>query len=158
MIMIEQHTPSESTIRAAVLSVILVGLVCVVSLLFLDQAAAAFTGGIPEGAAAARGNDQPATLFGDLGIFSKITNVMLFIIGAVSVIMVIIGGLRYVISGGDSAKITAAKNTILYAIVGIIISLLAYALVNFVIGNFAEGSSGGDGGFSTSSSGNATDF
>ena len=46
--------------------------------------------------------------------------------------MLIIGGIRYVISGGDQAQVTAAKNTILYAIVGIVVAFLAYAAVNFV--------------------------
>lgn len=112
-------------------------------------ASAAFQGGVTGGAAAARGTGQPAVLFGDGGVFAKITNVMLFVIGAISVIMIIIGGLRYVLSGGDSANVSAAKNTILYAIVGIIVALLAYAAVNFITGTFVEGgvfNSGGGGG------------
>lgn len=110
---------------------------------------AAFGGGVAGGASSARGADQPADLFGQAGIFTTITNVMLFIIGAVSVIMIIIGGLRYILSGGDSGAVTSAKNTILYAIVGIIVALLAYAIVQFVIGAFVDGggiSSGGGGG------------
>ena len=51
--------------------------------------------------------------------------------------MLIIGGIRYVVSGGDSGAVTSAKNTILYAIVGIVVAILAYALVNFVVGSFA---------------------
>ena len=47
--------------------------------------------------------------------------------------MVIIGGIQYTTSGGDSAAVTKAKNTILYGIVGLVIALLAYAIVNFVI-------------------------
>ena len=91
---------------------------------------------INEGAASAKGDDQSPDLFGANGIFRTITNVMLFIIGAIAVIMLIIGGLRYTISGGDQAAITSAKNTILYAIVGIIVAILAYAIVNFVLGQF----------------------
>ena len=68
---------------------------------------------------------------------------MLFIVGGVSVLMIIIGGLRYVLSGGDSGNVSAAKNTILYAIVGIIVSLLAYAVVSFVVSSFANNSSSG---------------
>lgn len=70
---------------------------------------------------------------------------MLFLVGAVSVIMVVVGGLRYVISGGNSASVGAAKNTILYAIVGLVIALLAYAIVNFVIGSFVPGTGGTNG-------------
>ena len=103
---------------------------------------------IQGGANAAKGTDQVSDLFGTTGIFTTITNIMMFILGAVSVIMIIFGGLRYVISGGDSTSVTAAKNTILYAVVGVIIALLAYAIVNFVIGSLAPGS--GTGGASTS--------
>ncbi len=94
---------------------------------------------IVDGASAARGVDQAVDLFGVSGVFTTISNVMLFVIGALSVVMIIIGGLRYVISGGETANITAAKNTILYAIVGLVISLLAYAIINFVITSFTSG-------------------
>lgn len=97
------------------------------------------SGGLSAGANCAKGDDQQTDLFGDTGIFKTITNVLLFIIGAISVIMLIIGGIRYVVSGGDSGAVTAAKNTILYAVIGIIVALLAYALVNFVIGSFKAG-------------------
>lgn len=103
--------------------------------------AADFT--IQGGADAARGTDQTTDLFGNEGIFKTVTNVLLFILGAVSVIMIIIGGLRYVISGGNSTNVTAAKNTILYAIVGVIIALLSYAIINFVLTSFTGGGGGG---------------
>jgi len=109
-------------------------------------ASLAFNRTMSEGADSARGVDQAATLFGATGIFTTISNVMLFIVGAISVIMVIVGGLRYVISGGNSSNITAAKNTILYAIVGLIISIMAYAIINFVLESFLPGSSGAGGG------------
>lgn len=100
---------------------------------------------LQSGANSARGNDMAVDLFGATGTFSTITNVLLFIIGAIAVIMIVIGGLRYVLSGGDSSQVTAAKNTILYAIVGIIVAILAYAAVNFVIGSFTPGGSAGGG-------------
>jgi hypothetical protein len=98
-----------------------------------------FTQGLSDGANSAKGKDQQTNLFGDNGVFKTITNVLLFVIGAISVIMLIIGGIRYVVSGGDSGAVTSAKNTILYAIVGVIIAILAYAVVNFVVGSFATG-------------------
>lgn len=88
---------------------------------------------LSSGADCARGAEQPENLFGEGGIFQVVTNILLFLIGAISVIMLIFGGIRYVVSGGDSTAVTAAKNTILYAIVGILIAFLAYAAVNFVI-------------------------
>jgi hypothetical protein len=90
-------------------------------------------GTISQGATCAKGAETPPTLFGDGGIFTTIVNILLFIIGAISVIMLIIGGIRYTISGGDSSAVTSAKNTIMYAIVGIIVAVLAYAIVNFVL-------------------------
>lgn len=97
---------------------------------------AAFDGGIRGGVEAARADDQPEDLFGDSGIFKKITNIMLFMVGILSVIMLIIGGMHYVISGGKKESVTAAKNTILYAIVGLVVSLLAFAIINFILNVF----------------------
>ena len=57
--------------------------------------------------------------------------------------MIIVGGLRYVVSGGNTASVTAAKNTILYAIVGIVVALLAYAIINFVLGSLLPGANSG---------------
>lgn len=93
---------------------------------------------LQNGVDCAKGDDQSSKLFGNGGVFNTITNVLLFIIGAVSVIMLIIGGIRYTVSGGDSSAVTSAKNTILYAIVGIVVALLAYAIVNFVVGSFTS--------------------
>jgi len=114
-----------------------------VASILLAPAALAFNLSIEEGANAAKGVDQATDLFGNSGIFTTVTNVMLFIVGAISVIMVVIGGLRYVVSGGNSGNITTAKNTILYAIVGLIIAIMAYAIINFVIGSFVPGVGGG---------------
>ena len=69
-------------------------------------------------------------------LITKLINVMLFIIGVLSVIMIIYGGIIYVISAGDSGRVSKAKNTIMYAIVGLVVALLAYAIVNFVITRF----------------------
>lgn len=67
------------------------------------------------------------------GTFKVIANTLLFLVGAIAVIMIIIGGLRYVTSGGDQAGVNSAKNTILYAIIGVIVAFAGYAIVNFVI-------------------------
>ena len=98
---------------------------------------------IQEGVNAARGSGQPTELFGSGGVVTSLTNVLLFVAGALSVIMIIVGGLRYAISGGNASTVTAAKNTILYAIVGLVIALLAFALVNFVLGTIAPGANAG---------------
>lgn len=69
-------------------------------------------------------------------VFKTIVNVLLYIIGAVSVIMIVIGAIKYVTSNGDGSAVTSAKNTILYAVIGLIVAVLAYAIVNFVVTNF----------------------
>ena len=61
-------------------------------------------------------------------------NVLLFLAAAIAVLIIIIGGIRYIISTGDAARIKQAKDTIFYAIMGLIVAILAYAIVNFVIG------------------------
>lgn len=99
----------------------------------------AFNGTVQSGVNAARGTDVPSALLGDGGVLTTIVNTLLFIIGFLSVIMLIFGGLRYIISGGNAAAVTTAKNTILYAIVGLIIAIFAYAIVNFVIGSLTGG-------------------
>jgi hypothetical protein len=64
--------------------------------------------------------------------FNGVANLLIFLVGSVSVIMIIIGGLRYVISNGDQKQIESAKNTILYAVIGIVVAIASYAIVNFV--------------------------
>ncbi|MBQ3410100.1 hypothetical protein IJG66_01945 [Candidatus Saccharibacteria bacterium] len=88
---------------------------------------------VQDGASAARADGMPADLVGENGVFTRITNTILYAVGIISVIMLIYGGLRYILSGGDNKKVTDAKNTILYAIIGLIISILAFAIVNFVL-------------------------
>lgn len=62
-----------------------------------------------------------------------IVNILLYLLGAISVLVIIISGIYYVTSMGDSAAITRAKNTLLYAVIGLVVALLAYAIVNFII-------------------------
>jgi hypothetical protein len=83
----------------------------------------------------AAGSDTETTSLGEK--VKVVVNVLLFLIGAVSVIVIIIGGIRYVTSNGDASQVTGAKNTILYAVIGIIVALLAYAIVNFVVKQFS---------------------
>lgn len=97
---------------------------------------------LQQGVNAARGDGQPAVLIGDGGVLTTVTNVLLFVVGALAVIMIIFGGIRYVTSGGNASSVTAAKNTILYAIVGLIIAFLAFAAVNWVLGALNPGSGG----------------
>ena len=71
-----------------------------------------------------------------LGTIQQATDVLLYITSAISVLMIIIGGLRYTTSGGDQAGMTGAKNTIMYSLIGLIVSIMAYAIVHFIFAAF----------------------
>jgi hypothetical protein len=66
-----------------------------------------------------------------------IIGILSFAIGIVATIMIIIGGIRYVTSNGDASQVKSAKDTILYSVIGLIVALMAYAIVNFVTDRFA---------------------
>ncbi len=66
-------------------------------------------------------------------IITTVINLFSVIVGIIAVIMIIYAGLKYITSGGDSAKITSAKNTIVYAIIGLIVVALAQFIVKFVL-------------------------
>ena len=99
-------------------------------------------GGASAGIGAARGDNTPSNLVnGDSSIIKRAINIMLFAVGVLSVVMLIFGGFRYVISGGKKESVTNAKNTILYAIVGLLVSVFAYAIINFILGAALSGGS-----------------
>ena len=81
-------------------------------------------------------NPKPANCSLQVSL-KNVVNVLLYVLGAIAVIMIVIGGIRYTTSNGDASGITSAKNTILYSVVGLIVALLAYAIVNFVLTSFA---------------------
>ncbi|HUD06031.1 MAG TPA: pilin [Candidatus Saccharimonadales bacterium] len=66
-------------------------------------------------------------------LLTNIIDVMSILIGVVCVIMIIVGGFKYVTSGGESSNISGAKNTIVYALVGLVIVALAQVIVHFVL-------------------------
>ena len=99
-------------------------------------------GGASAGIGAARGDNTPSNLVnGDSSIIKRAINIMLFAVGVLSVVMLIFGGFRYVISGGKKESVTNAKNTILYAIVGLLVAVFAYAIINFILGAALSGGS-----------------
>ncbi len=86
---------------------------------------------LSSGVSSSQGHDVPKDLAGD--VFKNLVDILLFIIGAVSVIMLIYGGIRYTTSGGNANSVTAAKNTIMYSIIGLVVAILAFAVVQFVV-------------------------
>mgnify|MGYP000986349469 FL=1 len=62
----------------------------------------------------------------------SIVNVLLWVVGILSVTMIVWSGFKYITSAGDTSKLASAKSTLIYAVVGLIIAILAYAIVTFV--------------------------
>lgn len=68
-----------------------------------------------------------------MSTITQIINVIVGMVGIIAVIVIVVGGIFFTTSQGDSAKVTKAKNAVLYGIVGLIVALLAFAIVNFVL-------------------------
>ena len=81
------------------------------------------------------GQDATAAINNLIG---DIINIFSLIVGVIAVIMIIVGGFRYITSGGDSTNISSAKNTIMYAIIGLIIVALSQTIVRFILGRVVE--------------------
>jgi len=140
----------KKSMKAAIVGLLMVPAIALGSIAFMPTgiASAACDPNNPTisgGADCANVSTNPQCLFtgatncaGKPGVFTTIINTALFIIGALSVVMLIYGGIRYTISMGDSKNVEAAKNTIMYAIIGIVVALLAAAIVNFVIGRLVS--------------------
>ncbi|MBQ8996572.1 hypothetical protein IJ095_00885 [Candidatus Saccharibacteria bacterium] len=67
---------------------------------------------------------------------ANIINRIFWVVGVLAVIMIIVAGVQMITSAGDSGAVTKAKRTLVYSIVGLIVAVLAYAIVNFIIGKF----------------------
>lgn len=69
-------------------------------------------------------------------VIKTIITTMLFIVGILAVIMIIYGGIRYVTAHGDKTQVASAKDTVVYAVVGLVVAIVAYALVDWVVKAF----------------------
>lgn len=69
-------------------------------------------------------------------LLTNILNIVYLVAGIVAVVMIIIAGLMYTISGGDAGRVARAKNMIVYSVAGLIVVVAAFAITNFVIGRF----------------------
>ncbi len=70
------------------------------------------------------------------GFVKPTINIILWVVGVAAVIVIIVAGLKYVTSSGNPSAISSAKTTILYAVIGLVIAITAYAIVNFVFKSF----------------------
>ena len=67
---------------------------------------------------------------------ANLVNLLLYVLGVISVVVIIIGGIKFTTSDGDPGKIKSARETILYAVVGLVVAVLAWSIVNFVVTRF----------------------
>jgi hypothetical protein len=70
---------------------------------------------------------------GSNGTIAKVTKIIARLSGAVAIILITIGGIMYITSGGDSSRVSAAKNTVLYAAIGLIVVVLAQGIIIFIV-------------------------
>jgi hypothetical protein len=84
-------------------------------------------------AAVCEAKSSNSSLLGKDGIITKVSKVMVYFAGAISVIMLVIGGIKYTTSQGNPGDLESAKSTIIYALVGLIISIFAQGIVFFVL-------------------------
>jgi len=75
------------------------------------------------------------SIYGPNGILTKVARILSLIIGVAAIIMIIVGGLKYILSQGDTANVQSAKNTILYAVIGLAVASMAQAIIFFVANN-----------------------
>lgn len=69
-----------------------------------------------------------------IGLIRAALNMFSLLIGVAAVFMIMLGGFKYLTSGGDSSKVSSAQNTILYAIVGMVVAAMSQVIVRFVLG------------------------
>ncbi len=72
-------------------------------------------------------------IYGADGVLTKVANVLSIVLGIISVFVIMVGGIKYVLSGGDPSKTNNARSTILYAVIGLVVAALAQALILFVL-------------------------
>jgi hypothetical protein len=77
--------------------------------------------------------DKQETISGKGGVLYRITQLISAIAGVAAVIAMIVGGFMYVLSSGDSAKAATARNTLIYAAVGLVVIVLAQSIISFVV-------------------------
>lgn len=115
-------------------------IVAITSVIILTIPASAFAYSALQGADCVNGKDSAICnrsnsdpLTGNDGILIHITNIVAFVAGAAAVIIIVVSGIRYITAGGDSNAVGAAKNTLIGAIIGLVVIVLAKVLITFVV-------------------------
>lgn len=135
----KENIRMTQTIKRLLLpAIIALGLLAPVALTTTVTSAQGIAGGLQQGAESV--DEEGASVDAEdtvNNIITTVINIFSLVVGVISVIMIIIGGLKYITSGGDSGNVTGAKNTILYAIIGLVVVALAQIIVLFVLSRIA---------------------
>ena len=115
------------------LKLIVVGVVATLALAFATVPVAHADYNLDKGISDSKGDRVAEKVDDPQQLVKGIVNGILYFVGILSVIMLIWGGILYTTSSGDSSKVTTAKNTIMYAVIGLVVAIFAYAIVNFVL-------------------------
>lgn len=115
------------------LKVMIAGVLAMTVLAFATVPVANAQYTLRNGAEAAKGEGAADGINRPNDLVKNVVNGILYFVGILSVVMLIWGGILYTTSAGDSNKVTTAKNTIMYAVIGLVIAIFAYAIVNFVL-------------------------
>lgn len=131
-------------LMAMTLAVGTTSLLGVAAMAAVPVAADNVTGSLCNGVGTATGvsgcNNSPGSSgFSLSSIATSAVNIFSWVVGIVAVIMIIVGGFKYITSGGSSDKIGSAKNTLIYAIIGLIIVALAQFIVHYVVNTASTG-------------------
>lgn len=122
-----------------------IALACMFGILVCPLAAAAETPLFPicdsttASSAVCQDRNKPQTtkdnsFFGKNGILTKVSRIVALGVGVASVIMIIVGGFKLVMASGDPSTVKSAKDTVLYALVGLIVATVAGSIIQFVVG------------------------
>ena len=77
-------------------------------------------------------------IYGPNGILTKVANIIAIVVGIVAVIIIILAGIQYMLSTGDSTKLARSKDAIIYALIGLVIVVLARTAVAFIVSKFGQ--------------------
>lgn len=117
------------------MTILAIALVAVLSTSAVGAVIDIYGGDVCKGANADTGICETKNVSGNQGVtklVKTIVDVLLYIVGIVSVIVIIVSGISYATSGGDPSKVKRAKDTLLYAVIGLVVAIFAYAIVGWI--------------------------
>lgn len=125
----------KKILHMAVIALSLIGVFGMVTATASSTALASTQSQVKSGVTGVGGNESGNSGNNVVIVIKNVINILLFLVAMIAVIMIVIAGFRFVTSNGDSNTVSSAKNAIIYAVIGIVIAVMAYAIVNFILDN-----------------------